>query len=478
MPEDPNTDKQGVKARKLAVDILTRVEKTGGYANLALGSELDKSELSQRDRAFVTALVQGVLRNKNKLDELIEEGSSQPLAKIQKPTLNLLRMALFQLDEMQDIPESAVVDTACNIARKVGHKGLVAFVNGFLRGYLRKTGKERSANTDESAKPGKPPKSLASRYSMPDWLVERWLSQYGEETEALLKASKTPPPLTLRINQEAVETEAFREILAGKGIKTRAGKLVKHCLLVENRKETRGKVEEIPGFADGLFIVQDEAAAFISQVVAPKPGEQIVDLCAAPGGKTINLAELMQGKGRVIAVDVHAGRLSLVKQNRLRMGFRNIETKKADGRTFKLPGGADRVLLDAPCSGTGVINKRADLTENRQSVDIASLRKLQEALIENAGNIVRPGGYLVYSTCSIEAEEGPQLIDWYLSRHPEFTLVSIEDAFSESTLDEFKLREEAKTGKVMLLPSRHGVSGFFVARLKKSVQRETETDPG
>lgn len=475
--ENKGKNKRGVQSRKVAVEVLTRIETTGAYANLALDVALDKAGMEARDSAFTTALVQGVLRHKSTLDDEISALSSQPINKIKPPVLNLLRIAIFQLSQMEDIPQRAVLDTAGDIARLVGHQGIVKFVNGILRSYLRKIekqlGREDSSETlnpDDLPIDNKSAGQLSRQYSMPEWLVKRWLISFGqEETISLLVHCQTPPKLTLRANTMAIETDALAQILERQGLKLSRSRLVDSCLIVESKNKNQRKLEELPGYNEGIFSVQDESAAFVAQVVAPQAGEVIIDLCAAPGGKTINMAELMDGKGRIIAVDIHDKRLNLLRDSRLRMGLRNIETKASDGRQFKYAGGADRVLVDAPCSGTGVIAKRADLRSNRDESDLEKLTKIQAALLENAANLLKEGGVLVYSTCSIEKEEGPDVINAFLQNHPEFSRDDISNAFPDGLLAELELEEEAANGEVMFLPSRHKLPGFYIARLRKSV---------
>ena len=465
-----------MQSRKLAVEVLTRIETTGAYANLALDSALEKAGMEARDSAFTTALVQGVLRHKSALDDQISALSSQPINKIKPPVLNLLRIAIFQLSQMEDIPQRAVLDTAGDIARLVGHQGIVKFVNGVLRSYLRKVEKLSGADGASTSEPQLEKRSdktagqLSRQYSMPEWLVKRWLNNFGqEETISLLVHCQTPPKLTLRANTMAIETAALAEILERQGLKLSRSRLVESCLIVESKNKNQRKLEELPGYNEGIFSVQDESAAFVAQVVDPQAGEVIIDLCAAPGGKSINMAELMDGKGRIIAVDIHDKRLNLLRDSRLRMGLRNIETKAFDGRQFKYAGGADRVLVDAPCSGTGVIAKRADLRSNRDESDLEKLTKIQGALMENAAGLVKNGGVLVYSTCSIEKEEGPDIIDAFLQKHAEFSREDISNAFPEGLLEDLELSDQAKNGEVMLLPSRHKLPGFYIARLRKYV---------
>jgi 16S rRNA (cytosine967-C5)-methyltransferase len=463
--------KRGLAARKLAMKVLVKIEEKGAYTNIALANALEggpRNELSERDRAFVTALVQGVLRNKNKLDEILSDLSSQPIKKIQPTVLNLLRLALFQLDFM-DIPQRAVVDTAVEISRGLGHSGISKFTNAVLRSHIRnKETREAAAPVDlNSLNPAEQADALGRQFSMPPWLVSRWLRRFGqEETQKLLSACGKPARLTLRVNDTAMAIEGYERILEDKGIIAERSELVPACLVIKDRKALKGPVEKLPGFNEGIFSVQDEAAAFVAMVVAPKAGDSVVDLCAAPGGKTLHMAELMENKGRIQAIDKHEGRLNLVKENRQRLGLTNIETKVCDGITFTCPA-VDKVLVDAPCSGTGVINKRSDIRFKLTEQDIHDVTAIQRKLLSNAATLVKPGGYLVYSTCSIESEENEDVIDWFLESHPEFEPADMSDCFKREPSDKFALKAEAENGRVLFLPSRHEFSGFFVAKLKR-----------
>jgi 16S rRNA (cytosine967-C5)-methyltransferase len=318
---------------------------------------------------------------------------------------------------------------------------------------------------------------------MPSWLVSRWLDRFGEkESLALLAACQNPPKLTLRVNETASTTAAFAELLKDKGIKVKRSILVPSCLTVTDRRTVRGPVENIPGWGEGTFSVQDESAAFVSQVVDPKPGEQIIDLCAAPGGKTLNLAELMGNLGKVWAVDKNENRLNLIKTNRQRLKLTNIEIICGDSTNIELPL-ADKVLVDAPCSGTGVINKRADIRLKRTKLDITSLVALQKELLKNAAKLVKEGGSLVYSTCSIEQEENEDVFSWFLSSHKDFKADDLSPYFPEGALAAYGLADQAKHGYALFLPSKHDVSGFFVARfqrlvteMKPETERESESE--
>lgn len=471
---------KGIASRKLALETLLKIEKDGAYANLALNAAFEKSDLSEQDRAFVTALVQGVLRNQSMIDHELATVSKEPLAKMPPLLRNLLRMAVFQLSSLSETPEHAVLDTSNQLARSLGHEGLVRYTNGVLRGYLRakQCGENTEFETDlEDAN------SLSIKYSLPVWLIERWKAFYGQSLAfALLEWSKREPSLTVRVSEVNVEPATMLDIMNKNGFAARAGELVPACLIFESAsggKSFRGSPSKLPGFEDGFFVVQDEAAAFVSLVVDPQKGETIVDLCAAPGGKTVHIAEILENTGRVIAVDKHESRLKLVKDARTRQGLKNLETVAADGCEFTLDRPVDRVLVDAPCSGTGVINRRTDIRTNREPADIEALNGIQKALLRNAAKLVKAGGVLVYSTCSLESEENSAVIEWFLNNHPEFKGSSLlpflpqqlqTQWFSqdnEMNLPSVSRKASAESGFMQLIPTVHGVAGFFICRLQK-----------
>jgi 16S rRNA (cytosine967-C5)-methyltransferase len=456
--------KKGLKARKIAVETLTKVDLSGAYANIALDKALEKSDMEERDRSFTTALVLGVLRNRQSIDATLQKLSTKPIDQIKAPVLNLLRVAIFQLNEMPDIPQSAVLDTACDIARLIAHEGVVKFVAGILRSHQRSIdgGLAQPAEPSTNVSVDQAEK-LALENSLPEFIVRSWLKNYGAQALEIIKHCQKAPRLTLRVSSLAIETAAYKEILEKAGIESDFGELVPECLVLKKG----ARPDKLPGFAEGLFAVQDEAAAFVSKVVDPKAGETVVDLCAAPGGKTLHMAELMEGKGRVVAVDISESRLNLLKESRLRMDLRNIESKSADGKKFKPGFNVDRVLVDAPCSGTGVIAKRSDLRFNRQEEDIKTLSYIQTALLENAAEMLRPGGMLVYSTCSIEPEEGPEIVESFLEKHSNFERTDIGSFFPEGLLEKWNMTKAAAQGSVMFLPPANGSAGFYIARLVK-----------
>lgn len=466
----------GLSSRKVALEILLKVERQKAYSNLALNAAFKRTQLSERDRAFVTALVQGVMRNKLHLDETIASFSKQPMTKLSDSVVNVLRLSIFQIEEMSDIPQSAVVNVAVELAKSAGHKGHATFVNGVLRNYLRK--KDSAAKHPEIAiaDVDKNIDKLSIDYSVPEWLVKKWIENFGkEEAISLLKFAKSTPPVIVRACSTAITTDGLQTIFEAKGIKCHRGKLVDDCLIIDKMK---GPAEKLPGYADGLFSIQDEAAAFASVVVEPVKGDFIIDLCAAPGGKALHISELLDNTGRVIAIDISASRLNLIKKNRTRLGLKNLETAVADGREYKAERLADKVLLDAPCTGTGVINRRADLRYQRESMDISALVELQRQLLTNAATLVKPGGTLIYSTCSLEPEENFDNIRWFLREFEDFEADDFAKLVPEAIQEQCAVttgpmcKTEAEINRlcqIQLTPTKHGVSGFFIARMRKKL---------
>lgn len=447
---------QGLASRKIAVEVLMKVEIEGAFANLALQAAFKQHSLSERDRAFVTALVQGTTRNIVELDRKIEEHSTRKLSKMTPALRAVLRCAFFQLIYMDDIPVSAVVNTAVQIARKTGHEGSARFTNGVLRSFKSKA-------------------ESKTEHSVPDWMVERWKKNFGdEETDALLKYSKEIPVLTLRTNESAITPEGLLRIFTDKGMKVEQGKLVPACLNIVDRGPIGGPVSKLPGYTEGLFSVQDEASAFVAIVVSPTPGQLVLDLCSAPGGKSLHMAEMMENKGRIVAADVNQKRLNLIAPERRRLGLTNIETVQADGRYY-LPGIVfDSILIDAPCTGTGVINRRSDLSQRRKKEDLDELIGIQRELLSHASRLLKPGGVLVYSTCSMEPEENKEQVQEFLRTHHEFRSEPLWDYLNSEVVSQWRSEihwqetsEQIEAGILQLLPSRHSTSGFFISRLRR-----------
>ena len=381
--------------------------------------------------------------------------------------VNTLRLGIFQLDFLDDVPPSAILNTSTTLARKCGHEGLAKYTTAVLRAHLRN--KESSAKDSNKESAVKSAEELSNHYSMPLWIVERWLKNYGfEDCLSMLKHALSNPKMYLRVNETAITTEGLLNVFASNNIKAQESKIVPNCLNVTASKKQKGGFESYPGYSEGLFSVQDAAASLVSQIVAPEKEDYVIDLCAAPGGKTAHLAELMDNTGEIVAVDIYEKRLNLLRQTMDRLSLTNIKLVVEDGTKFKSDRLADKVLIDAPCSGTGVFNRRSDSKYRRKESDIKELQTLQLELLENAASLLKPGGILVYSTCSVEPEENSMVIDSFIEKNNNFKLDDLSKFLSDTLKNHSVLSVTAKTGKVQLLPSIFDLSGFFIARLVKS----------
>ena len=439
-------------ARETALVVLVRLDQEDVYADRALMKELAESRLDRRDRALVTELVNGVLRWRRRLDWHLDHLLRRRSMEDVTPWIgNILRLGLYQLRYLERIPPSAATDESVKLARRYGHRGTVSLVNAVLRSALR-------ANLEEPPVPSReedPARSIGIQYSHPDWMVSRWLGRYGpEETVRLCAANNRVPDVTVRVHRLRADPETVRQALAEEGIESRPGRMANGFL----RLRSAGALTSTRAFRSGWLQVQDESAALSVMLLDPQPGEQIIDLCAAPGGKTSHLADRMNDRGLLLAVDRHPGRLGQLADTCRRLGLRSVRPVVADGRTIST-GTVDRVLLDAPCSGLGVLSRRADLRWTKREDDIQRLAGLQMELLRHAVDLIRTGGSVVYSTCTIEDEENENIVRRLLSKRKD-VILDTPPAF---------MRREVLTpdGMIRTFPHRHGVDGIFAARLRK-----------
>jgi 16S rRNA (cytosine967-C5)-methyltransferase len=440
--------------RQAAYSVLLRIQKEGCYADQLMDRELTKGNLSGPDRGLFAELVFGVLRRQGTLDHILSGLLTQPLVRQEPQVLIFLRLGLYQLLYLDRIPESAAVNESVNLAKEILPRAS-GLVNAVLRNYLRHKGSV--TYPDPVAAPAA---SIAARHSHPAWLVKLWFSQIGEaETELLAEASSRQPPLTLRTNTLATTREELLEKFATNGISAAPCRFSPFGLTVEGRHHIPG----LPGFREGLFAVQDEASQLAGILLDPQPGERVLDTCAAPGGKATHLAQLMDNRGELLAMDVSGSKLPLIQEAAQRLGITIIRTRMADLlQSGAFPADAfDRVLLDAPCSGLGVIRRNPEAKWRLTPEDITRLAATQKVMLKNAIRMLRPGGVLLYSTCSTTLEENEAVVGDFLSRHPHCVLENLNQQFPD-------LRELfTEEGMFRAWPHRHGMDGFFSARIRK-----------
>lgn len=419
--------------RDLAFEVLSRWMEQSGQAAQSLEDHLAAGHLSASERGLALELVYGVIRRRATLDALLQEHVQRPLEKVETGALALLRLGAYQLVFLSGAPAYAVVNETAGLARRLGRPQWTGFVNGVLRSVGRALTEETATTPAANAIPladgrfrvvrGKPFPDpaldytgyFAAAFSFPHWLAERWRRRFSSnELTRLGFWFNTPPKLTLRVNALATSRGEFLKALEAAGVSASAGE---HPDSV--RLERSARVSGLPGFHQGWFAVQDESAMGAATLLAPRPGERVLDLCAAPGGKTSHLAALMHDQGSIVAADVDAARLALVSENSRRLGLSIIETRTVRRDLADLPDGPfDAILVDVPCSNTGVLGKRPEVRWRIGPADIAELARLQSQLLHAALARLPPTGRLVYSTCSIEPEENHDLLANALATQP------------------------------------------------------------
>ena len=437
-------------ARGTAIKVLNRVERTDSYLEKVLDSEIRSSELTDVDKGLLNEIAHGVLRWQSRLDWVLNGFSHGNFSKAETNVKNALRVALYQILFLDRIPHSAAVNEAVEFVKRIRGEKPAGLVNAVLRNILRNLDGIRYPDPAEDQL-----QHLSVYLSHPPWMVRRWMERFGpEETRRLLTANNERPSLTLRINRLRIEPGAFVSLLATQGVTASPSAYLD--FFVKVRGLTR--IAQMDLFRNGSFTIQDESAALPCLLLEPNPGETVIDLCAAPGGKTTAMAEMMKNEGRVIALDRFEAKLSHIRAASERLGLRNIHPLLADSSTFEHEP-VDRVLLDAPCSGLGVLMKKPDIKWKREQTDLVKLARKQTELLENAARLVKPDGVLVYSTCTTEPEENETPVREFLSRHPEFALESAAPYVSKDLV--------SPEGFVMTFPHRHGMDGSFAARMRK-----------
>jgi 16S rRNA (cytosine967-C5)-methyltransferase len=419
--------------RHIALDILCRVER-GAYLDRLLDAQ--REHIRDPDGDLLQHLVRGTLTYRARLDHILTPYLKKPLSRQHAKLRNLLRLGVYQLQYLDRVPPYAVVSESVIIARHILGNPVAKLVNAVLRGVAEDRKPVVFPDFDDD-----PVAYIALKTSHPQWLVARWIERYGiDETRALCEFDNAQPTLTIRPNALRTTPDALREQLALEGIGT---EFVGSDLLSVSPV---GHLFQSRAYCDGLFSVQGTGAAMVVPLLDPQPGEAVLDLCSAPGGKAIAMAERMKNRGFILATDLYPRRLEILKQNTHRLGVSCVYPLAADARYLAVNRLFDRVLVDAPCSSLGILNHHPDL--RWRECDIHGLARLQRALIERAADYVCPGGVLVYSTCTLEPEENERVVEGFLSDHPGFRVTH---------------------PHLQLLPHQTGNDGVFAARLKRSV---------
>lgn len=425
------TTNQSVNIRALALELLLEITSQREYSHVAIRGALEKYQyLSKQDRAFLTRLTEGTVERMLELDYIISQFSKVPVNKMKPVIRNILRMSVYQMKYMDRIPDSAVCNEAVKLAQKKGFTSLKGFVNGVLRNIAR--GLDTITYPNSSVK-----------YSMPEWIVEQWISQYGEETAVkMMEHQYAERPVTVRVNLQKISREELKKRLEAEGVQVQEIEGVDCALAISDFDYLRA----IPSFREGLFQVQDISSMRAALMAAPKQGDYCIDVCAAPGGKSLHLADMLCGTGMVEARDLTDYKVGLIEENMERTGVQNMKAVCMDATVLdeESIGKADVVLADLPCSGLGVLSKKNDLKYRMTKGQQQELVQLQRKILSTVWQYVKPGGTLVYSTCTVHKEENEGNAMWFAENYP------------------FILKEQ-----VQMLPGMGPWDGFYIAKLER-----------
>ena len=439
-----------MNSREVTIKVLEKVLEEGAYSNIALSNELNNSDLNDKDKALATELVYGTLRKLNTLDMIIKS-FVKDIKEMNKRTLNILRVAIYQMQFLDKVPTYAACNEAVELAKTVSEKDS-KLVNGILRNYSQKEGVIELEFVNKIGE-------MAYEFSFAPWMIRMFIKQYGEpETLRILHGLNKKPKVTVRVNNLKGDYEDIFEELQGLDYDVEEGFICPEAICINNGRA----IDKNPVFQEGKITVQDESAMLVAPLLELSDNLTVLDLCSAPGGKTTHIAELMNNTGKVLAFDLHENKLELINENAKRLGITNIETQEMDATKINsdLINLGDRVLIDVPCSGIGIVRKKPEIKWNKTRKDLRDIIEVQRNIMENAWQYLKPNGVMVYSTCTLNKEENEDNIEWFLREHNDAKIEKVYLGKSDN------LRYN-KDGSVTILPNEY-MDGFFIARLRKA----------
>lgn len=434
-----------VNTRAITLKLLKKIHTDKSYSNILLDKTLSDIECSPQEKKFISALFYGVIERMITLDAVINKFSKVKTNKLDVDVLIILRMGIYQLLYMDSVPDSAAVNESVKLAKKCKNPSLSGFVNGVLRSFIR-SDKELPVGKTETEK-------LSVLYSCPEWLVDKWISEYGKEiTNSMLESSIGKAPVTIRLNTLKAEASEIITLLESDGFKLEET-FLENCYRISGGVA----VENSKAYKLGLFYVQDISSQLCSLSLDACEGETVIDVCAAPGGKTFTTAIKMNNKGSVYSLDLHENRVKLIKDGSERLGLTNVITMANNAKVFNdnLPM-ADRVLCDVPCSGLGVIRRKPEI-KYKNPEDFDRLSEIQYEILETSSKYLKSGGVLVYSTCTLSKAENEDIVNRFLKEHSDFTGVAVNSNYDE-------LSDYCAT----IIPEYFNSDGFFIARFKRN----------
>lgn len=448
---------ENINPREIALDVLMKIDKNSSFSNTTILSALKKHQFSSKqDRAFITRICEGVMEYRIKLDYIINQFSKVKVNKCKPLIRNILRIGVYQIIYMDSVPDTAACNESVKLAKKRGFTNLSGFVNGVLRNIARNVDNIKFPEEENDRL-----EYLSISYSMPKWLVEKFVLDYGYDiAKKMLEASVMDRPTTIRCNETNISINDLVDKLKNKDINVNKGYYVDSALLIDNYDYIR----RVPGFIDGEFVVQDESSMLVGLVANPSKEDMIVDVCGAPGGKTLHIADILGGKGHIITRDLSENKVDLIKDNIDRCNFENINVSVYDATCLDedLVGKADIVIADLPCSGLGIIGKKNDIKYRVDQKQLDDLVALQRRILDIVSKYVKKGGALVFSTCTVNVDENIENVKWFIDNY-DFKLDNIEKYLPKSILDVDSSYKE--DGYITIIPGIYMCDGFFIARL-------------
>ena len=445
---------KAINEREIVLEVLLEITEHGMYSHIVLRDVLNKYQyLEKKERSFITRVTEGTLEHMMEIDYILDQFSKVKVKKMKPVIRNIMRSAVYQMKYMDSVPVSAACNEAVKLAVRKGFGSLRGFVNGVLRNVAR--------NLDQIEYPTEPLKRLSIQYSMPEWILNLWLKAYDSDiVEQMLQAFQRETPLTIRCNLRMGTPKQLKEHLEAEGVTVKVHPYLEYAFHISGFDY----LGDLESFQNGEFSVQDISSMLVSELAAPKEGDYVIDVCAAPGGKSLHMAEKLNGSGHVEARDLTEYKVSLIQENIERTGLSNVEAVQQDALIFDEAsvGKADIVLADLPCSGLGVLAKKTDLKYKATKEGADSLAKLQREMLKNVQAYVKDEGKLVYSTCTINPAENMDNVHWFLNQYPEFELIDIHGSLCEELQKDVK-----ENGCIQLLPGVHQSDGFFLACMKK-----------
>lgn len=456
-----NNQGQNVNIRELVLNVLIEVLEKNQYSSQVIHNTLRTYQyLDKKDRSFFQRLSEGSIERMIELDYIINTYSKVKVNKMKPVIRNILRMAVYQIQYMEQVPESAACNEAVKLAVKKGFHSLKAFVNAVLRNIIRGKNTFVYPSIEEN-----PNEYFSVRYSMPIWLVEKWRNEFSDLViEKMLSSFYREGNTTIRCNQNKISTKEMKQRLLEQNIVVKEGEYIPYALHIEQYNY----LEKISGFLEGYFQVQDESSMLVAEVAGVKKNDYIIDVCSAPGGKSTHLAEKLEGTGIVIARDLSEYKIHLIEENKKRLGIENLKVELQDALELVKEDieKADLVIADLPCSGLGIIGKKTDIKYKITQESISNLIQLQREILSIIWQYVKSGGTLIYSTCTINPKENIENIRWFMEQFP-FTLESLEPFLPEKVVDLVSQKHTISEGYLQILPGMDKMDGFFVARLRR-----------